>query len=263
MEPYVEEPCRRLLMRVTTPALPYRRLANLYRGASHPCAYCYSTGVHQPRGHGGMGDFEGRVTVKPNAADVLRDELVAQGHEGGVVGLGAAYDPYGPAELKYRLTQQALAVLLAARQPASIVTASALLLRDLPLLAELADGAGLQVVVTLCSLDEAVWRHVEPEAGTPAARLTAIERLSAVGVPVGVALAPILPEYTDHPENLAALVAAAAAHGARFLAPNVPHMGHGGVEWNLPGIRLLHPHLPAQHLRRYRGAYPAHQYTHA
>ena len=103
--------------------------------------------------------------------------------------LGAAYDPYGPAELKYRLTQRALAVLLAARQPACIVTASALLLRDLPLLAEVADGAGLQVVVTLCSLDEAIWRHVEPEAGTPAARLTAIERLSAAGVPVlGVCL---------------------------------------------------------------------------
>jgi DNA repair photolyase len=261
MAPYVEELCRRLLLRVRTPGLPYRWSANLYRGGRHPCAYCLSTGRHELRGHAGMAGFEARVVVKPNAPAVLRGELEDGEREAGVIGLGAAYDPYGPAELCYRLTQRALAVALAAGRPVCVVTNSALVLRDLPLLSELAQGPGVQVIITLCSDDEAVGRHVEPEASTPAGRLKAIALLQSAGVPVGLALAPIIPDLTDGEEALAGLAAAAAASGARFLLPPVPRMEHGGVEWALPGIRMLHPHLPAQYMRRYRGPYRPERYT--
>ncbi len=261
MEPYSEELSRRMLMRVHTSGLPYDWLANPYRGASHPCAYCYSTGSHAERGHDGLAEFEPRVVVKPNAATVLRAELQGATTMRGVVGLGAAYDPYGPAELRHRLTQQVLGVLLAARQPGCVVTASALVLRDLALLAEVAQHSGLRVIVTLCSLDERVWRHVEPEASTPQARLTALARLTAAGIPAGLALAPLLPDLTDDPASLETLVQAAVEHGARFLAPHVPHLEHSGVEWALPGIRMLHPHLPSQHVRRYRGPHRPEHYT--
>lgn len=260
MEPYSEELCRRLVSRVRTPGLPYRWLANPYRGAHHACAYCLSTGRHELRGHSGMADYEGRVIVKPNAPEVLQGELAALGEEG-VLGLGAAYDPYGPAELHYRLTQQAILVALAAGRPVCLVTNSALVLRDIDLLQDLATGPGVQVIITLCSLDEAVWRHVEPEASTPGGRVRAMELLRAAGVPVGLALAPLAPDLTDAEADLTGLVAAATGSGAQFLQPPLLRMEHGGVEWALPGIRMLHPHLPAQYLRRYRGPYHPERYT--
>jgi len=261
MEPYSEELCRRLLLRVRTPGLPYRWLANPYRGAPHPCAYCLGTGRHELRGHAGLAEFEARTVVKPNAPAVLRSELAAL-QEPGVLGLGAAYDPYGPAELRYRLTQQALEIALAAGQPVCVVTNSALVLRDAGLLGDLAVGPGVQVVVTLSSFDEATWRHLEPEASTPAGRLTAIERLHQAGVPVGVALAPIIPDFNDSEDKLAALASAAASAGARFLQPPLLRVDHGSVEWALPGIRMLHPHLPAAYQRRYRGPLRPERYTH-
>lgn len=263
MEPYVEELARRLVHAVRSRGLPYRWLANLYRGGKHPCAYCYATGSHAHRGHAGAAGYESHVTVKVNGPDLLRRELDALGDQRGSLCLGAAYDPYGPAELRFRLTQRAIAAACEAGRPVCLITNSALVLRDLALLVAAARGPGLQVVVTLCSLDEAVWRHVEPEASTPAGRLAAMERLAAAGVPVGLALAPLLPDLTDHEAELEELTRRAAESGSRFLLPCLAHLERGSAEWALPGIRALHPYLPPQYVRYYRGPHPPERYTHA
>lgn len=255
---YEEIYSRTLLTPIALAALPYRWMANPYRGCQHPCGYCYARGSHQAPAQPGL---EQPFGVKLNAAAVLREELQRPNWTGELVALGAACDPYHPAELRYRITQQLLGVALEQRQPCWLATRSTLVLRDLARLRELSVRASVQVVFSLCTLDDDTWRHVEPDTSPPAKRLAALEHLARAGIPAGVALGPILPDLTDAPAQLEALVRAAAEHGARFLAPNLPSLRPGSKEWYLPGIRELHPHLPASYQRRYRGPYRAEGYT--
>lgn len=252
---YEEVRCKRLLLRLSAPHLPFRWAANPYRGCRHPCSYCYARGSHQYRGHQGGADMEQRVVVKVNAAAVLRAEVSQPDWGGEVIALGGACDPYQPAELKYRVTQGMLSVALELGQPCWLSTRSTLVLRDLDLLAALARHGLAQVNVRLCSLKEPVWRHVEPEAAPPAKRLAALERLAQAGVPAGVLLAPILPDLTDDPAALEELVRLAAEHGAAFLESNILALKPGSREWALPLLREQCPHLVRQYVRLYRGPF--------
>lgn len=258
---FQEVRCKRLLQRLPVPSLGCRWTANPYLGCQHPCAYCYARGSHRYVGHRGGQDFEGRVVVKVNAAAVLREELGRPSWPGECLAIGTACDPYLSAETKYSVTRQLLGVFIEQGQPCCLTTKSTLLLRDLSLLKELAARGLVQVQIRLCTLDEAVGRHVEPDASRPSKRLEALERLAKAGVPAGVLLAPILPDLTDAPENLESLARAAAAHGAQFLGGNIPFLRPGSREWALPLLREQYPHVEPQYLRRYRGAYDVSSYT--
>lgn len=202
-----------------------------------------------------------RIVVKLNGPQVLRSELLEPSWPGEPVALGVACDPYQASELSYRLTRQALALFLGLGQPCLIFTKSTLVLRDLQLLRALAQRGIVQVQISLCALEEVVWHHVEPLAASPSRRLQVLERLAAAGVEAGVVIAPILPDLTDSPEQLEAVVRAAADHGARFLAPNVSRLTPGSLEWYQPHLRELYPHMMPQYLRHYQGPYPGASYT--
>ena len=258
---FQEVRCKRLLQRLPVSSLGCWWTANPYLGCQHPCAYCYARGSHRYVGYQGGEEFERRMVVKVNAAAVLREELGRPSWPGECIAIGTACDPYLPAELKYNVSRQLLGVLMEHGQPCCLTTKSTLLLRDLNLLKELAARALVQVQVRLCTLNEAVWRHVEPDASRPAKRLEALERLAEAGVPAGVLLAPILPDLTDAPENLESLARAAAAHGASFLGSNIPILRPGSREWTLPLLREQHPHIEPQYVRRYRGVYDPSSYA--
>ena len=240
---YEEVQSRTLLQHLAVPSLPYRWTANPYRGCQHPCAYCYAQGKHRYSGYSGGEAFEQRVVVKMNAAAILREELLKPTRPNDLLGIGASCDPYQPAELKYRITQQLLSVCVEQAQPCVLTTRSTLVLRDLELLKALALRAAIGVVFSLCTLDTAVWRHVEADSSLPLKRLEVMERLAAAGVPVGVLLAPILPDLTDHPAHLELLVRAASEHGAQFLAGDTAYLRPGSREWYLPALRAQYPHL--------------------
>ena len=258
---YEELRAKRLLHRLQTPGWTFRWAANPYRGGQHPCAYCYVRGDHRYRGHAGGERFEQRLGVKRNAAAVLQEEIHRPRWAGEPLAIGTLCDPYAPAEVTYKLTQGLLGVLLARGQPAVIFTKSSLIIRDLPLLQALAQRGLVQVVFSLATLDLEVWRHVEPEAAQPERRIQALGRLVAAGVPAGIVLGPLLPDYTDAPGNLEALVRAASDNGARFLAANVPQLRVGSKDWYMPALRELHPHMPPQYARYYRGPFDPSRYT--
>ena len=250
-----------MLRKVVAPGLLVRWAADFYRGCNHPCAYCYALGSHNFRGHSSGEDMTERIVVKVNGSQVLRQELTQPGWAGEPIAMGVGCDPYQLSEFKYKLMRQALLLLLGLRQPCVILTKSTLILRDLELLRALSQEGLVQVQVSLCSLEERHWQHVEPQASEPRRRLQLVERLVDGGVEAGVSLAPILPDLTDGSEQLAGLAYAAANHGASFLAPNVTSLTPGSVDWYQPQLRELYPHITPQYLRFYKGRYQGSAYT--
>jgi DNA repair photolyase len=169
-------------------------------------------------------DFETRIFHKPGLAALLARELAARGYVCKPINLGANTDPYQPAEREHRTTRDLLEVLLAHRHPVTVVTKGALILRDLDLLAALAERRLCSVAVSLTTLDDDLKRVLEPRAAGPRVRLRVIRELTAAGVPVTVLLAPVIPALND--QELEALVGAAAdagASNAAFMLLRLPH----------------------------------------
>jgi DNA repair photolyase len=206
-------------------------------------------------------DFDTRISVKVNAAEVLRQELRAPTWRGHLIALGTACDPYEPAEQKYRLTKGILEALRDFRNPVSITTKGNLIVRDLGLLKELGERAFCSVNFSVGSVDEETWRMTEPQAPKPIKRLQAMEKLAKAGIHVGVLLAPILPGVSDSPEALEATVRAASEYGAQFIAANVLHLRPGSREWYMPFVRESYPHLNPLYSRLYRGPCAPEEYT--
>lgn len=220
---YIETACKTAVNRVQG-GMPFRWSLNPYRGCRHGCGYCYARVSHTYLGHDAGRDFDEIIYVKTNVAAVLRRELARPGWTGESIAIGTATDPYQPAEGRYRLTRACLEALVAARNRASVTTKGTLVVRDADLLGELARVAGGGVNISLITLDEEVWRALEPGAPPPRQRLRAMARLAAAGVPVGLALAPVLPGLTDAPAQLEAVVRAAAEHGAQWLWSGTLHL---------------------------------------
>jgi DNA repair photolyase len=220
---YIETTCKAAVNRVAG-GMPFALSLNPYRGCLHGCSYCYARASHAYLGHDAGRDFEEIVYVKTNIAAVLRAELARGRWTGESIAIGTATDPYQPIEGRYRLMRGCLAALVDAGQRASITTKGTLVVRDVDLLSALAQRAGVGVNISLITLDDAVWRALEPGAPPPRQRLRALARLAAAGVPVGLALAPVLPGLTDHPADLAAVVRAAADHGAQWLWSGALHL---------------------------------------
>jgi DNA repair photolyase len=199
-------------------------------------------------------DFESRIVVKVNAPEVLRRELRRRSWSGAHVAMGTNTDPYQRCEGRYRLTRGVLEALRDHANPCSILTKSPLLLRDLDLFVELAATAGFTANLSIGTLDEGVWRRSEPGTPHPKARMAAVEQLVRAGVPCGILMAPILPGISDAPEQLRAVVRAAADAGASHVTPITLHLRRGVKEEFMPWLEQAYPELVADYRRLYRGA---------
>jgi len=210
------EHARSIISRNESPDIPFDRSINPYRGCEHGCVYCYARPTHAYLGLSPGLDFETRLYAKENAASQLEIELRRPGYRPAMLALGANTDPYQPIEKDLRITRGVLQVLARFGHPVSITTKSALILRDLDVLRELAQRNLVQVQISIGTLDRSIARTLEPRASTPALRLEAIRNLAQEGVPTGVIAAPLIPALTD--AHLEAVLESAAAAGAGFAA---------------------------------------------
>lgn len=255
---YVEITCKSALNRVQ--GMPFKWSLNPYRGCVHACHYCYARASHTYYGMDGDRDFETKIMVKTNIIDVLRYELRRRSWVGEQVALGTVTDCYQPAEGRYRLTRGILEALLERQNPVSMVTKSPLVLRDLDLLTALADVVPVRVFFTITTVDERLWRHLEPGTAPPLQRLRSMRRLADVGICAGVLLAPILPGITDSHGAIDAVVAAAAEYHAAFIGSTVLRLAPVVKEHYLGLIERAFPDLLPRYLRAYPGAYAPRAY---
>ena len=196
-----------------SPDIGFDRSINAYRGCEHGCSYCFARPSHAFLGHSAGLEFERDIYVKINAVEALRSELGAKNYRVKPVAMGTNTDPYQPAERKHKLTRGILEVMMETRHPVTITTKSALLIRDLDLLTELAKLRLVKVGISMTSMDHKLSRKMEPRASSPARRLEAIRLLSEAGVPVSVLASPMIPAINDM--ELERILDAAAAQGAK------------------------------------------------
>lgn len=208
-----EETSKSIITRNESPDISFDRSVNPYRGCEHGCSYCYARPTHAYMGLSPGLDFESKLFVKTNAAELLRTELSAPGYVPRTIALGANTDPYQPIERGHRITRRILEVLAEFGHPVGIVTKSALVLRDLDILKPMAERGLVKVAISVTTLDAKLARSMEPRASTPARRLGTIETLSAAGIPTVVMVAPIIPAVND--TEIEAILKAAYAAGAR------------------------------------------------
>ena len=215
---------------------------------------CFARPTHTYLNFNAGEDFERKVVVKVNAAEVLRRELRRPSWGGAHVAMGTNTDPYQRCEGRYRLTRGVLEVLRDFRNPCSVLTKSPLLTRDLDLFEELAESAGFSANLSIGTLDEDVWRRTEPGTPHPRARIAAVRRLRRAGIPCGVLMAPVLPRISDSPSQLRAVVQAAAEAGASHIVPITLHLRRGVKEEFMPWLAREYPELVAEYRRLYQGA---------
>lgn len=203
-----------VITRNTSPDLGFDYTLNPYRGCEHGCAYCYARPYHEYLGFSAGLDFESKIMVKEDAPELLRAGLAAASWQPGVIALSGVTDCYQPIERRLGLTRRCLAVLAEFRQPVSLITKNALVVRDADHLAELARHGAVGVLLSMTTLDAELSRVMEPRASLPAQRLAAVRALAVAGVPVGVNIAPVIPGLNDH--EIPAILEAASQAGAQF-----------------------------------------------
>jgi len=206
------EPAASVITRNNSPDIPFDLSINPYRGCEHGCNYCFARPSHNYLNLSAGLDFETKLFYKKSAAAHLREELGRRSYKCSAINLGANTDPYQPLERKLGVTRSILEVLAEAHHPVTIVTKGALVVRDLDVLSRLAAERLVKVFVSVTTLDDELKRRMEPRAASPGARLAAIGRLAAAGIPVGVMYAPVVPAINDH--ELEAVLDASAAAGA-------------------------------------------------
>jgi len=218
------EQARTIISRNDSPDIPFDQSINPYRGCEHGCIYCYARPTHAYLGLSPGLDFETRLYAKPDAAALLRRELAKPGYRCSPINLGANTDPYQPVEREWRITRQVIEVLAECEHPLTIVTKSALVERDIDLLAPMTEKRLVQVYVSLPTLDRGLARRLEPRAAAPQRRLQTLRALSAAGIPCGVLVAPIIPALTD--AGMETVLAEAQAVGAATAACTLLRLPH-------------------------------------
>src|SRR5260221_1773470 len=188
---------RKIITRNDSPDIGFDRSINPYRGCEHGCIYCFARPTHAYLGLSPGLDFESKLLVKPEAAALLEKELSAPGYEPKVIAIGTNTDPYQPIERRYKVMRRILEVLDRAGHPVGIVTKSALVLRDLDILARMAERNLAKVALSVTTLDAELARTMEPRAATPMRRLETLRHLSQAGVPATVMVAPVIPALND------------------------------------------------------------------
>jgi len=251
---YREEPCRSALNAVK--GMGFGWSLNPYMGCVHRCTFCYVR-AFEKRAERPSDDRYGRsIRVKVNIAEVLRRELARPSWKGEVVAIGAATDPYQPAEGRYRLTRACLEALRDASNPIRLITRGPMIVRDADVLAEASVRADVAVTFSVPTLDEDVWRRTEPGTAHPRQRLRALKALVDAGVRASVGMAPILPGISDRPEQLAEVVRAAREAGACGIWTGVLYLKPGTREHFLESLAREWPELLPEYERLYgRRAY--------
>jgi DNA repair photolyase len=248
---YREEPCRSALNKVR--GMPFGWSLNPYMGCVHRCTFCYVR-AFEKRADRPSDDRYGRaIRVKTNVVELLRRELARASWEHETVVVGAATDPYQPAEGRYRLTRGCIEAFAAADNPFGIITRGPLIVRDVDVLQEAARRADVSVTFSVPTLDPEIWRRTEPGTAPPRQRLRALKRLVDAGIRAGVGMAPILPGLSDRPDLLANVVRAAREAGATGVWANVLHLRPGTREHFLECLSRDWPELLPQYERLYAG----------
>ncbi|MBX3155575.1 MAG: PA0069 family radical SAM protein [Deltaproteobacteria bacterium] len=220
----LEDRSRSILSHNDSPDLPFRWSANPYRGCLHACSYCYARPTHEYLELGAGTDFDTKIVVKREAAELLREAFEKPSWKGESVMFSGVTDCYQAIERDLQLTRKCLEVCLEYRNPVSVISKSALVERDVELFLALAKEARFGLAVSLAFTDNATSRAIEPWAASPDRRFKVIETMAKAGVPVGVMCAPIIPGVNDR--DLVGVLERAAGAGAQWA---------GWVLLRLPG----------------------------
>jgi DNA repair photolyase len=214
---------RKVITKNDSPDISFDRSINPYRGCEHGCIYCFARPTHAYLGLSPGLDFEAKLFVKPNAPELLERELSAPGYAPRMIAIGTNTDPYQPIERRYKLMRRILEVLERAGHPVGIVTKSALITRDIDVLARLAERNLVKVAISVTTLDSKLARTMEPRAPTPSRRLEALRQLAAAGISTSALVAPIIPAINDADiERILDAVAATGAQGAGYVLLRLP-----------------------------------------
>ncbi len=248
---YREEPCRSALNRVR--GMRFGWSLNPYMGCAHQCTFCYVRAFERRADRPSDERYGTSIRVKTNVVEVLRAQVSRRGWKRETVAIGAATDPYQPAEGRYRLTRGCLGVLAASDTGFSLITRGPLIVRDVDVLADAARRVDVSVTFSVPTLDERILRTTEPGTAPPRQRLRALSALRAAGVPAGVGMAPLLPGLSDDPRRMAEVVRAARDAGASHLWWNVLNLRPGTREHFLEHLARDWPEQLARYERLYAG----------
>lgn len=253
--------CKSFLHHFDKKFLPFSWGANPYRGCEHSCPYCFARYTHEYLGYDSNTDFENKIFVKTNAAEILEKELSRPKWKKEPVNLGSVCDPYQPAEKKFRITRQVLEVFVKHKTPLFIGTKSDLIIRDIDILSEMAKRTALMVNFTITTLDENIRRKIEPRAVSTKKRLDAVKQLSNAGVVVGILFMPIFPYLTDDLENINGVMKTISECGAKDIVPGVLDLRASCRKRILSFIEEEFPDLLPKYLDLYEKAYAPKDYT--
>jgi DNA repair photolyase len=248
---YREEPCKSALNPVK--GMGFKWSLNPYMGCVHRCTFCYVRHFERRSDRPFDDRYGTSIRVKTNVAEVLRRELARPSWEHEHVAIGAATDPYQPAEGRYKLTRACLEALCDASNPFSIITRGPMIVRDLDVLVEAARRARIAVTFSIPTIDEEVWRRTEPSTAHPRQRLRAISQLVDAGIDARVGMAPILPGISDRPEQLLEVVRAAREAGATGIWANLLFLRPGTREHFLAHLAEDWPELLPRYEQLYAG----------
>ena len=237
--------------------VPFEWTINPYRGCSHSCVYCFARNSHKYLDLDTGQDFDSRIVVKVNAGALVRRELAAPRWSGAHIAMGTNVDCYQRAEGRYQLMPEILTALRDFANPFSILTKGTLILRDVELLKQAAQVTSVSLSMSIGSVDETLWRAVEPGTPSPRRRLDVVRQLTEAGFRVGVLVAPLLPGLSDDDESIEATVAALAEAGAASATPLPLHLRPGAREWYASWLGRTHPEL----VPRYRALFGSRSYS--
>ena len=256
---YIEAPCRSAIN--ADKGMPFRWSINPYRGCRHRCVYCFARQYQAWHELDSGLDFENKIFVKTNLPDVLRDELRKPSWRHERVVVGTATDCYQPAEGRYRLTRRTLEALRDHHNPTEIITKGTMILRDIDVLAELARRADCSVNISVTTVDDDLWKKLEPGTPRPRKRLEVMRELVRAGVNAGVLMAPCIPGITTQRGVIERVLEAAAQHEARYVCHGLLRLAPGTREWYLGFVQREYPQLYEGYLRLYsRGAHASAEY---
>jgi DNA repair photolyase len=247
---YREEPCRSALNRVQ--GMGFGWSLNPYMGCVHRCTFCYVRAFEQRADRPSDDRYGTSIRVKTNVAEVLRRELARPSWAREIIAIGAATDPYQPAEGRYKLTRACLEVLGDAANPIRIITRGPMIVRDIDVLARAASRASVAVTFSVPTLDHEIWQRTEPGTAPPHQRLRALKQLVDAGIKASVGMAPIIPGLSDKPELMADVVRAAREAGATGVWANLLYLKPGTKEHFLHALERDWPELLPEYEQLYR-----------
>jgi DNA repair photolyase len=236
---------RRIITRNDSPDISFDRSINPYRGCEHGCVYCFARPTHAYLGLSPGLDFESKLFMKPNAPELLERELATPGYVPKIIAIGTNTDPYQPIERRYKIMRGILQVLEQTGHPVGIVTKSALILRDLDILARMARRDLVKVAISVTTLDPKLARIMEPRAASPPRRLEALRQLVNAGIPTSTLVAPVIPAINDAEiERILDAVAATGVRNAGYVLLRLPlEVRDLFREWLLANFPDRHRHV--------------------